>query len=104
MDTLPGQVMAGGCALLTVTVRLHAGPSQAEVQVTVVVPTGKTEPDGGEQVTGKLVPTASITVGAWKVTTAEHWPGSAEVVMSFGQVIVANRRGVGFTGVNFTAA
>ena len=98
----PGQLMVEG--LITVTVNVQVGPSQAVVHVIVVVPTGKTEPDGGEQVTGKLVPKTSITVGVGYVTTAEHWPDGATVVISLGQLIVAKTRGVGFTGVNFTVA
>jgi len=55
------------------------------VQVTLVVPFGKTVPEGGEQVTitpGQL----SVAVAA-KVTTAEQRPGSFPTVISAGQVI-----------------
>ena len=44
-----GQVIEGGCVSLTVTVNEQLGP--AVVQVTVVVPTGKNEPEAGEQAT-----------------------------------------------------
>jgi hypothetical protein len=44
---------------LTVTVKLQAGPA-VEVQETVVVPTGKEEPEGGVQVT---VPQVTVAVG-----------------------------------------
>jgi hypothetical protein len=56
------------------------------VQVTVVVPTGKKEPELGEQVT---VPqrTASA-VGAGKATTAPHKPGSLFCVMFAGHVML----------------
>jgi hypothetical protein len=45
---------------LTVTVKLQAGPALL-VQVTVVDPTGKKDPDGGEQVT---VPQLPLVTGA----------------------------------------
>ena len=54
-----GQVIVGGCVSLTVTVKLQLGPAVA-VQVTVVVPTGKNEPEGGEQV---IVPQVPVEVG-----------------------------------------
>ena len=57
---LGGQVIEGGCVSLTVTVNVQLGPAVL-VQVTVVVPTGKNEPDGGEQVT---VPQVPVVVGA----------------------------------------
>src|ERR1044072_1107202 len=44
----------------TVTVNVQPGPAVV-AQVTVVVPTGKNEPDGGEQVT---VPQVPVVVGA----------------------------------------
>ena len=43
---LAGHVMVGGCVSLTVTVNVQVGPAEL-VQVTVVVPTGKNEPDAG---------------------------------------------------------
>ena len=57
---LGGQVIVGGWVSFTVTVKVHDGPV-LEVQVTVVVPFGKNEPDGGEQVT---VPQVPVVVGA----------------------------------------
>ena len=45
---------------MTVTVNEQPGPAIVE-QVTVVVPAGKSEPDGGVQVT---VPQGPVTVGA----------------------------------------
>jgi hypothetical protein len=53
--TFAGQVIDGACVSLTVTVNEQEGPV-SEVQVTVVVPTGKNEPVGGEQVTVKQEP------------------------------------------------
>jgi hypothetical protein len=53
---LGGQVTESGCELLTVTVKLHEAVAPPEaVQVTVVVPLGKTEPGTGEQVTVALL-------------------------------------------------
>ena len=57
---LAGQVIVGGCVSLTVMVNVQVGPTD-EVHVTVVVPTGKNEPDAGEQV---IVPQAPTEVGA----------------------------------------
>lgn len=72
--TLAGQVIVGACVSLTVTVKEQlAGLPAASltVQLTVVVPFGKVEPDGGVQ-TGVPTPVQlSETVGA-KVTTFEH--------------------------------
>jgi hypothetical protein len=55
-----GQVITGGCVSLTFTVNVQPGPALL-VQVTVVVPTGKNEPDAGEQV---MVPQVPVGVGA----------------------------------------
>lgn len=44
-----GHVIVGGCVSLTLTVNVQVGPA-VEVHVTVVVPTGKNEPEAGEQV------------------------------------------------------
>ena len=47
-----GQVIAGGCVSLTVTVNVHEPVlplASLTLQVTVVVPFGKVEPDAGEQ-------------------------------------------------------
>jgi len=46
-----GQVTVGGVLSTTLTVNEQLGPA-AGVQVTVVVPTGKNEPDAGVHVTG----------------------------------------------------
>ena len=76
-----GQVTAGACVSCTVTVKLQVVPI-CDVQVTVVVPTGKKELEAGEQVT---VPQVPVVVGA-KVTTAPHWFESLACVMFAGQV------------------
>ena len=47
---LGGQVIEGGCVSFTVTVKLQLCGC-CVVQVTVVVPFGKKEPEGGAQVT-----------------------------------------------------
>ena len=57
---LAGHVMVGACVSCTVMVKEQLGPA-AVVQVTVVAPTGKTEPEAGEQVTEPHVP---LVVGA----------------------------------------
>jgi hypothetical protein len=53
-----GQVMIGACVSLTVTVNEQVAMSA--VQLTVVVPIGKNDPEAGEQ-TGLQLP---VTVGA----------------------------------------
>ena len=59
---LAGQVMTGGCVSLTVTVKGQEGfGAPVAVQVTVVVPLGKNEPEGGVQV---IVPQVPAEVGA----------------------------------------
>jgi hypothetical protein len=60
-------VITGASVSLTVTVKLQLGPAVVE-QVTLVVPTGKNEPEAGEQVT---VPQPGVAVGA-KLTAAPH--------------------------------
>lgn len=57
---LAGQVRVGGCTSFTRTVNVHRPPPEA-VAVTVVVPTGKKEPEAGELVTGPHTP---LVVGA----------------------------------------
>jgi hypothetical protein len=56
--TLVGHVIVGGCVSFTVTVNVHE-PPVAEHE-TVVVPTGKNDPEAGEQVT---VPQPSLVGG-----------------------------------------
>ena len=57
--TFAGQVIVGGCVSFTVTVKVQEGPAVA-VQVTVVVPFGKKEPEAGVQFT---VPHEPVVVG-----------------------------------------
>ena len=59
-EILPGQLIVGACVSLTVIVKVQDGPA-CVVQVTVVVPFGKVEPEAGAQVT---VPHEPPTVGA----------------------------------------
>ena len=61
-----GQVTAGACVSLTVTVKLHAAvllEASDTVQLTVVVPFGKNEPVAGEQVTAPTPGQLSLAVG-----------------------------------------
>ena len=55
-----GQFATGACVSLTVTVNEHVGPLVV-VQLTVVVPTAKNDPEDGVQVT---VPHTPVVVGA----------------------------------------
>jgi hypothetical protein len=79
-----GQVIAGGCVSLTVTVNEQPVPALF-VQSTVVAPLAKSEPEAGAQVT---VPQVPLTVGAGKLTIAPHWPGPVVVTMFPEQVMV----------------
>jgi len=84
---LAGHVIAGGCVSLTVTVNTQlSGPALLfDLQVTVVAPTGKKEPEAGEQIT---VPQVPVVAGALYVTAAPHWFGSFDLVILDGQAIV----------------
>jgi hypothetical protein len=65
--TFAGQVIDGGCVSLTVTVNEHVAvlpEASVTVQVTVVVPTAKVEPDAGEQIGDPTPGQLSLTVGA----------------------------------------
>ncbi len=53
-------MIAGACVSLTVTVNVQVGPADA-VQVTVVVPFGKDDPEVGLQVTVPQVPVVAGT-------------------------------------------
>jgi hypothetical protein len=64
-----GQVIAGACVSVIVTVKLTDGPWSA-LQVTVVVPTGKKDPEGGEQVTAPQSPVTMV--GGGYATEAPH--------------------------------
>src|SRR4051812_23903402 len=60
------------------------------VQVTVVVPIGKSEPDGGTQVTTRGG-TPPPTIGAGNVTCAPQTPGSWQTLRArFAQLIVTS--------------
>jgi hypothetical protein len=67
MLRLPGQVMAGGVtsrATVTVNVQVvRLVQSSVAVQVTVVVPGGNSEPEGGEHVTATLGSALSVAIG-----------------------------------------
>src|SRR5262245_35169548 len=74
----------------TVTLKLHeavAPPESVAVQVTVVVPSGKAEPEGGLHTTvtpGQL----SVTIGSGKLTMAVVLPGVGAITSrSGGQMI-----------------
>ena len=70
--------MCGGSLSTTVTVKeqeLVCPVLSVAVEMTVVVPFGKGEPDGGTETTVG-VPQSSVAVTE-KVTTAEQRPGSA---------------------------
>jgi hypothetical protein len=56
---LAGHMIVGGCVSLTVTVNEQADPD-AGVQITVVAPLGKVEPDGGTQVTESQLPVVVV--------------------------------------------
>ena len=75
--------MVGGSLSVTVTVKLHCAPSAVEL-VTVVVPTEKEEPEGGEDITATAWSQASAAVTE-KFTTAEHWPETTAATMFPGQ-------------------
>ena len=85
-----GHVTVGACVSLTVTVKVHVPvfiAASVAVHVTVVVPMANVEPDAGTHATvapGQL----SAAVGVVKVTTAEHCPAPAGVVMFAGHVSV----------------
>jgi hypothetical protein len=73
-----GHAIVGGWVSLTVTVNEQPGPAESE-QLTVVVPTGKTEPDVGLQM---IIPPQAEppSVGAGYLTVAPHWPGVFETL------------------------
>jgi hypothetical protein len=85
-----GHAIAGGCVSSTRTVKEHAvwlPPASRAVQVTVVVPTGKNDPDAGRHET--VVPgQLSIGVGVVYVTFAPHWSGAFGTIAFGGHWIV----------------
>lgn len=70
-----GAVMRGAWVSFTLFVKLHVAvllEASGTVQVVVVTPTGKNEPEAGEQ-RGEPTPgQLSLTVGGGKVLTAPH--------------------------------
>ena len=80
---LAGQTITGASVSLTVAVNEQLVPDVV-LQVTVVVPTGKNDPEGGVQTT---VPQLLPATGAAYVTTVPHCPVVFEVVMFAGHVI-----------------
>jgi hypothetical protein len=86
---LDGQVIIGGCVSTIVTVKLHVAvlpDASVAVAVTVVVPFGKVEPDGGLATT--LTPGQLSAAAAVKVTTLEHCPIPAGMTIFAGHVTV----------------
>jgi hypothetical protein len=79
-----GHVTAGACVSCTVTVNEQLGPAVV-VQLTVVVPTGKLDPEGGVHVT---VPQLPVVVGAEYAAGALHCPAAAGTVTFAGHVMV----------------
>ena len=58
-------VKTGGCVSVTLTMKLHAALGKTPllaVQLTVVWPTGKLAPDGGEQLTVGVGAPEAVTV------------------------------------------
>ena len=83
-----GQVIIGGCVSTTVIVNEHMlvfPAASVATAVTVVVPFGNAEPDGGVATT--LTPGQLSVAVTTKLTTAEHRPGAAGTVMFAGHVI-----------------
>ena len=84
----PGQLMAGGCVSITVTVNVHVlllPLLSRAVLVTVVTPMGNARPLGGLLV--RLV-TAQLSVALTvNVTLLTHTPGAALTVIGPGQLI-----------------
>ena len=88
--TFDGQVIAGAVASRTVTVKVQEPilpDASVAVQVTVVVPTGKPDPEAGTQTTVAL-PQLSVPVGVVYVTVAVQVPTGALVTMFAGHVTV----------------
>src|SRR6476646_9438053 len=83
--------MAGASVSLTVTVKLQFlefPAASVAVQVTVLLPFAKVEPEAGAHVTVGFPGQLSVAVGVANVTTAEHCPRSVGFVIFPGQLIV----------------
>jgi hypothetical protein len=78
-----GQTILGDSTSLTATANEQLVPD-AVLQVTVVVPTGKNDPEGGLHVTA---PQAVPATGPGYTMTVPHWPVVFEAVMFAGHVI-----------------
>jgi hypothetical protein len=87
--TFAGHLMTGGSLSATTTLKKQPAvfpePSVA-VQLTILVPAGKREPEGGAHVTDTPVQ-LSVAVAA-KLTAADACPGSVEVTIGAGHVIL----------------
>lgn len=82
---LGGQLMVGAALSSTVTVNEQAPPPVVDVTVTVVVPTGKKEPDCTLDVKVPQSPTLSVPGNVTLAPEVEPWVVLAETVMLFGQ-------------------
>src|SRR6185503_9192269 len=83
---LAGQVTVGACVSLTVMVNEHVDevPSSLRpVTTTVVVPTGKNDPEAGLALTTPQLP---VKVGAGKLTIEPHWFEAFVAVIFAGHV------------------
>jgi hypothetical protein len=81
----------GGWLSLTVTIKLHEAElplASVAVQVTVVLPVEKFDPEGGLQLTVTAPGQLSLAVGVVYVTTAEQSPAAAFALRLAGQTIV----------------
>ena len=86
-----GQVSIGGSVSRTVTAKLHVAVllvASRAVQVTVVRPTLKRDPEAGAQVTATGPSQLSLAVGAGQITTAVHAPASAATERSFEHPVI----------------
>lgn len=77
-------VITGGCVSLTLMLNEQVPPVLVLI-LTVVVPTGKKDPEAGTAVT---VPQFAEIEGNGKFTTAPHCPGALVTTISAGQVIL----------------
>ena len=79
--------MVGACVSLTVTVKLHDDvllDESVAVQVTVVTPLLKVEPEAGAHATVGAGVQLSVAVGAVKLATAVHTFGSVDLTILAG--------------------
>ena len=86
-EMLAGVLMTGAWLSITVTVKEQEAVFPCEsvaMLLTMVVPFGKVEPEGGVERT-VAEPQVSVAVTV-KFTTAEHWPASLFTVMFGGHV------------------